>query len=765
MRHWSFEEWKNWLDWLAKKKFNIFFCHEGQEVAWKKLWHSYGIKREKDPEELSTNPFKHICYGKPTSWDLYQEKFIKQILGYGRSIGLRTVCPSFTGEVPGAFGEKYPDAKYLEIKWGQAPTSLHLDPRDPLFNQIMVRFIKIYTDIYGTDHLYAVCTYSEVSPGSDPEEFNRIRVDFAKSAVKALRSVDPEAVWYMSGWSFWHPAWPQKDIEDFLAVIPDDAIYICDIDAAMRPQYKKSNYFYGKPWGFGVMHALGGHTSLHGDLAGLIRKVEELIRDPKADNCTYFYVNPEIQNHNLPYYELCMRLAWNPEGVELDKFLEEYTVLRYGEKSAPNMFKVLKELADSVYSTEDRVTPLYHYPLGFWEETSPERYAYILPLKNALQFALLEKDNLRENPLYNRDLIDISRQYLGELFSYHLIKAREAFFSRDKEAFEKEAKLLLLLLDNQEKVLSTNEIFCLLPDIKKQLSRPGMGPERARWVKSIVTYLGLICGADWDKYPWLVDYMKRDLYELVRFYYRPRMELYLNTLRERMDKGDYHLPTNEMRPGYLKITKSFIENPLVVRKEDRYPGTTLQAVEESFFLFKDEEIETVEESAKTYRETNPVVIADDKQTSFWQTGGDDKRGTISAPTISDDAAIKQSGQNSLKMVIKEGGSYRCWYIQHKYSPSVDWSDKDFLVFHWYGANSGGEIYICLTAPDWVHYYQTIFVDDFKGWKQLSFPLNSFNVYGNPSLKGITNLKIRSRTVNLPGTWYIDRVVVDTGPRR
>ena len=153
-----------------------------------------------------------------------------------------------------------------------------------------------------------------------------------------------------------------------------------------------------------------------------------------------------------------------------------------------------------------------------------------------------------------------------------------------------------------------------------------------------------------------------------------------------------------------------------------------------------------------------VVITDDDQRSFWWTGGDTPEGgTISAPVISDDATIKQSGANSLKMVTKKDGSYRRWFIEHKYSPPVDFSEKDLLVFYWYGANSGGEIYICLPAPDWEHYYETIFVDDFSGWKRLAFPLNAFKAYGNPSLKRITNLRIRSRTDNLTGTWYLDRV--------
>jgi len=56
----------------------------------------------------------------------------------------------------------------------------------------------------------------------------------------------------------------------------------------------------------------------------------------------------------------------------------------------------------------------------------------------------------------------------------------------------------------------------------------------------------------------------------------------------------------------------------------------LQSAEEIFLLFGDEEVGMEQKSSEPYRETNPVVIADDKQTGFWKTGVDSPGGHISA---------------------------------------------------------------------------------------------------------------------------------------
>jgi len=746
MNYWSLEEWQKWIDWNLKKKFNILYCHQGQAVVWKKTWKEFGLKKQ----------------GEPTEWDLYQSDLYKKVISYARSLGLRIVCPGFYTWVPSELRGVYPDCKYMEIQWGQTTPYLHLRPEDPMFTKVVSTFIKNYINIYGTDHIYEGEAYGEVRPGSTPEENRELKIAYAKAGVKGMREADPKGVWYLSGWTFLTGDWPPDMTKEFLDSIPDDAIYIIDTNAEYRPVYKKRNYFYGKTWGFGVVHALGGETCLHGNLKDIIKRVKKVVNDPEAKNCRYFYINPEAILHNFPYYELCARLAWNPESVELDSFLKEYALLRYGEKSAPNMLNCLKELGRSVYSTDyGDPGPYYHYPLGLWEghfraKRSAKLSLFIGSMRNALNLALKEKGEQKNNSLYQRDLLDMTREYVGELFSYHLIRMRKAFSSGNKKTFEKEAKSCLYCLDRQEKLLSTDTRYCLLPEVEKQMSRPGIGKEQERKLKIDYTYW--INDAGWDKYPWCVDYAKKDLFELVKFYYRPRIELYINTLRERMNKKDYRLPYVEMKPEYIEITKAFIENPLIVKKKDKYPGTTLQAVEEIFSQLKDEEIESDNKYAESYKETRPTIIADAGQAGFWKTTGVSGAGSVGPPILSDDAAFE-----NLKITIPSGTGASPWFA-HSYDPPQDWSGNELISLYWYGTDTGKTGYITLMSPTSGDYNRYAITDDFSGWKRLVISLNNPDISassGNFDISQVTYIEVQIYDAEEGSFWYMKRLLVDT----
>ncbi len=161
-------------------------------------------------------------------------------------------------------------------------------------------------------------------------------------------------------------------------------------------------------------------------------------------------------------------------------------------------------------------------------------------------------------------------------------------------------------------------------------------------------------------------------------------------------------------------------------------------------------------------ETSPSVIADDTQTGFWTIQGDSS-GTITVPVMTDDATIKKTGANSLKLVNTSGGTYAGWSIYHNYSPTVDWSAQDFICLWMYGGNSGVTFRLILNsgAPN---YRLWTFVDNFSGWKRLVFPLrNPVEVGGTFDPAAVSKIEIDSEsTPNTPGTWYIDRVLVDTG---
>jgi len=174
-------------------------------------------------------------------------------------------------------------------------------------------------------------------------------------------------------------------------------------------------------------------------------------------------------------------------------------------------------------------------------------------------------------------------------------------------------------------------------------------------------------------------------------------------------------------------------------------------------------------------ETKPRVICDDKQSSFW-TPDAWGSGTIGVPVISDDKSVRVSGQDALRIDVGAGDKAQ-WALTHYYDPPVNWTGYDFLSFYWYGRGDNVRYIVWVSAPDNENMLWFMFVDNWKGWRKVILPLKGVDgIYylngikirkitsGEPNLANITYVSIRlgGGNLNVAGTWYLDRVLLDVG---
>ena len=125
---WEWEDWKGYIDWALKARFNILSLWDtpGEDVAWKKAWR----RLEVDVSDLSySGPpygiFAPIKYGvrPPLSeaWREGQRELNKQVIQYARARGMRSLVPAVPGIVPPEFTFSYPETRLFEISWAQLP--------------------------------------------------------------------------------------------------------------------------------------------------------------------------------------------------------------------------------------------------------------------------------------------------------------------------------------------------------------------------------------------------------------------------------------------------------------------------------------------------------------------------------------------------------------------------------------------------------------------------------------------------------------------
>jgi alpha-N-acetylglucosaminidase len=584
---WGPEEWKREVDWAAKRKFNLLSSNFDFTATWRSVWERFGV--DVPPTSLTAPPF-HPWAGwhnwamkppYPVAFQEYQAELAKAFTDYGRSLGMK-MAPDFTGfigQVPRDFYEAYRGrARFIEVGWaGFDPPGIFVHPDDPLYGQLGEAFAEEYVKRFGTDHFWAGQSFCEMRPAENPEETLAIEIALAKKNLEAIRSVDPEAVLFTNSWTLLGRS--KQNVKTFLDALPDDGYQVWEMPSDYRSrerQYRALDYFHGKPWLFGFLYSYGGTTMLHGDLADLIRRGQEVAQDPRADKCLGMGVQPEALRHNYVVFDLLSRVGWDPVEMELESFLEDYATRRYGKQSAPKMVECFKQLTQSVYGEPGLETPLYMVRIrsGHLNPDRPfgadQAKRFIPRMQQALEIVMEESDRLRSSPLYQHDLTDIARQFLSDLFNYHVARLVKAHQARDKEAFDREAGALRQILADQEMLLSSSDYYCLAPILAKAQALPGAPPDYDQRIRDILTvWAGRI-----------LDYAHRDYYELVRFYYRPRVEVFLDHARKRFGAEGAMVDDKQLESVYREIEQTWVKQPFRVADSDKYAQGPVQAVAE-----------------------------------------------------------------------------------------------------------------------------------------------------------------------------------------
>jgi len=597
---WEWEDWKRFIDWTIKNRYNILSLWDtpGEDAVWNKVWKKFGV--EIADSSYSGPPygiFEPIKYGvrPPLSgaWREAQSDLNRRIIRYARSRGMRTLAPAVSGIVPPEFKDAHPDAPTFELSWTITtfPKQTYLHPTSPLYHDVGKAFLEEYLAAYGTDHLYWLENYLECEVHG-PEELQRsVRREIAGANFQIVNEVDPQGIGVLSSWAYqftWATFyWTPELVREHLERVPRDRVRVLDQWCDMLPQYKELDYFYRRPWYFGLIHSSGGSTELHGNLSLLEKQCRQLVADPRARECVGFSPTPEALGHNYFFLEFVARMAWNPAEVDLGIFTREYAVARYGAKAAPHMVAALNELLASVYGigdlngTDALTRPLYWNRLG--SDTIVFHLGDIAPgfvehLRQALRQALLAADEGEENLLYRHDVNDLARQYLGELFNVHLLKLTRAQAEFDPRACEREATTLEKIMASIETLLSHDDYYWLSPILRKARQLPGAPADVDRRARDIFTL--------WAGESLFRDYAARDYYELVKHYYRPRVRVYLDKVRERLRLGQRQpYRSEELKAVYGPIENTWVNEgfpPVETAPDPKQVVSTAKKVLEEF---------------------------------------------------------------------------------------------------------------------------------------------------------------------------------------
>jgi alpha-N-acetylglucosaminidase len=569
---WDWPRWRREIDWMAVHGIDMPLALEGQEFVWRALWREQGLTEAELAGYFSGPAFtpwqrmgniEGYRAPLPGAWIDKKHDLQRRILGAMRALGMNPILPAFGGYVPKAFALKHNSARIYRMPAGGGFHETYwLDPRDPLFAKLTVRFLALYDETYGRGTYYLADSFNEMRPpvaddgtgggnagfgdGGASKAAVAAPIDPALKAQRlaaygqaihaAFQQARPDAVWVMQGWLFGADPkfWDEAAIAAYFSQVPQGGVMVLDIGNDRYPDvWRRARAFAGKPWVFGYVHNYGASNPVYGDLDGYRRDLAAVLTDPKVGRLSGFGMFPEGLDNNSIVYEEAYDLSWGAGGPSLDAWLSGYARSRYG-RTTPELDAALRRLADAAYTTR-------YWTPRWWNGRAGAYLFCKRPTATITAFADRPGDRaeltasvselarmapaLAGEKLFVHDLIDATRHLVSEEIDLLLQSAVDAYRHGDPAAGDRARRKiedLALALDALMGV-QPNSLATWIDAARAYADNPADARAYVLNAKAQVT----IWGGDGG----LADYASKAWQGLYRDFYLPRWSQFLDALR------------------------------------------------------------------------------------------------------------------------------------------------------------------------------------------------------------------------------------------
>ena len=547
MSWWDFERWQQEIDFMALNGINMPLALTGQNSVWQRVYRRLGFT-DKELEGFFSGPayFNWFWMGNLDGWGgpLPQsfmddhEKLQKQILHAERSLGMTPVLPAFTGHVPPTFEQKFPEAKVRKTEWVNFPEVSILDPEEELFTEIGKMFIQEQTALYGTDHFYSADTFNENTP---PTNDSTYLAQMSAKVYSAMSDVDPDAVWVMQGWLFYHERefWGEDQIKALLGAVPDENMLILDLWSERHPVWNRTEAYYGKPWVWCMLHNFGQNINMSGNLTSVANDPANALNDPSARNMAGIGLTMEGIGQNPMVYAMMLENIWRDRPVDKDEFLRDYLSQRYGCCNE-TAFAAWQILMASVYENtvnnggqESIITGRPSFKVNPGGTTNTKSHYDKADLITAWKMLVSCAGIHEESDGFRYDLVDVTRQVLADYASILQQKAASRYQAGDVEGFKAASEEFLGLIDDMDKLLGTRSEFLLGRWLDDARSIGHTDQEKDLYEHNARNQITLWGNRDCR----IRDYACKHWNGMMAGFYRPRWERFFDTVSAAMEQG------------------------------------------------------------------------------------------------------------------------------------------------------------------------------------------------------------------------------------
>lgn len=474
--YWDWKRWEKEIDWMAIHGINMPLIGGAHEAILSRVFQKLGLtKSEIDQYFSGPAHFPWNRMGNLNGWDgplpdSYFQKQVQlthQMLDRMKELGMSPIIHAFAGFVPKDITRIYPDIEVRELGWGGGlpleNNAFILSPDSDLFIEIGMLYIQEWEKEFGKGEYYLADSFNEMDAplSEDPEVALTELSGYGASVYKSIKEANPDATWVMQGWTFpYHKDengklfWTPERLGALVSKVPDDKLLILDLANEYNhvfwkidPSWKMYDGFFGKKWIYSFIPNMGGKVPLNGKLNVYASIPIEALQYENKKNLVGFGFAPEGIENNEIIYELLSDVAWRKEKIDLDSWIVEYNIQRYGAfpEGMKKAFDLLNESAFGTFTDH----PMHRYqfrpykkPEGVEDHATVHRS---VKFKEAVGAFLDNASELKSSELYTVDAIEMVVQYLGLVADQQLLDFLDAKEEGEPVTLEEIMQILLTM--------------------------------------------------------------------------------------------------------------------------------------------------------------------------------------------------------------------------------------------------------------------------------------------------------------------------------
>ena len=342
---WDLPEWKREIDWILKKRMNLFMLRLGLDDLFQLAF----------PETVPYPKGYEIRGSKPRSYDdrnlfwslKYRAALRKKVLAYARErdllhpedIGTMThwysrtpqtyldrVKPDFLPQATTGYGEK---------------SGLVWDIRQEKHLDAYWRLTEAHIREYGSPELFHTIGLAERRCYADRDANHQMKLYTYRRIQKKLREHYPNAPLLIASWDF-AMYWQPEEVKQLVAELDPERTLILDYTSDTDDEARNFETWglVGKfPWIFGIFHAYEPESEPRGNYDAIARRLPIAAADPMCKGMIYW---PENSHTDTLMLEFLAANAWDPSpaNTDIDSFVETFCTRRYGEAERAAMLEL-----------------------------------------------------------------------------------------------------------------------------------------------------------------------------------------------------------------------------------------------------------------------------------------------------------------------------------------------------------------------------------------------------------------------------------------